>query len=83
MRKGIQMSEKCNQKCFIYIFDQDNNEVIHYSSSPSFNLVNIFNGNYKRQYYTNSDYEQLVKDAKTENQLLQQPECENHSKQNK
>lgn len=56
LKKSIELSVLCDLKVFCYIYDPGQQRVIHFASDPSLNLLDIFNKENQREYYTNSDY---------------------------
>jgi len=44
---------------FLYIFDKSQNRVIHYASDPNFDLLDIFNSENQREFYSNEDYDRV------------------------
>ena len=56
LKKSIELSVLCDLKVFCYIYDPSQQRVIHFASDPSLNLLDIFNRENQREYYTNSDY---------------------------
>lgn len=56
LKKSIELSVLCDLKVFCYIYDPSQQRVIHFASDPSLNLLDMFNRENQREYYTNSDY---------------------------
>lgn len=56
LKKSIELSVLCDLKVFCFIYDESQQRVIHFASDPSLNILDIFNKENQREYYTNSDY---------------------------
>ena len=56
LKKSIELSVLCDLKVFCFIYDESQQRVIHFASDPSLNIMDIFNKENQREYYTNSDY---------------------------
>ena len=59
MKKAIEVSLLCDQKVFLYIYDENKKRVIHFHSDENLNLFDIFNIPNDREFYTNSDYSEF------------------------
>lgn len=56
LKKSIELSVLCDLKVFCFIYDEAQQRVIHFASDPTLNLMDIFNKENQREYYSNSDY---------------------------
>jgi len=56
LKKSIELSILCDLKVFMYIYDKSQKRVIHFASDPSQNILEIFNTENQREYYSNNDY---------------------------
>ena len=56
LKKSIELSVLCDLKVFCFIYDESQQRVIHFASDPSLDILDIFNKENQREYYTNSDY---------------------------
>ena len=59
MKKAIELSVLCGVNISILIQDNSKNKVIHFASDPNYNIVEYFNQNQKREFFSNKDYEKL------------------------
>ena len=59
MKKAIEVSLLCDQKVFLFMYDESKKRVIHFHSHEDLNLFDIFNSPNDREFYTNSDYSEL------------------------
>ena len=64
IKKAIELSIMCQQTIFIYIFDKWTKRMIHYASDEAEDIVNLFNKEAKREFYSNIDYKKF--DVRTE-----------------
>ena len=55
----MELSLLCDVNMFLYIFDKSQNRVIHYASDPNFDLLDIFNSENQREFYSNEDYDRV------------------------
>lgn len=56
IKKAIELSILCDQQVFMYIYDHQKQRVIHYSSNPGFDILDVFNQENDREFLTNKDY---------------------------
>ena len=56
LKKSIELSVLCDLKVFCFIYDESQKRVIHFASDPALDLMDIFNKENQREYYTNDDY---------------------------
>lgn len=59
LKKAIELSLLCDLKMFVFIYDKNQRRVIHYASDASQDLLEIFNEENQREYYTNRDYQRV------------------------
>ena len=59
LKKAIELSLLCDLKMFVFIYDKNQRRVIHYASDPSQDLMEIFNTENQREYYSNRDYQRV------------------------
>lgn len=59
IKKAIELSIMCQQTIFIYILDKRTQRMIHYMSDESEDIVNLFNKEAKREFYSNIDYKKF------------------------
>ena len=51
----MELSLLCDQVCFLYIIDKNQGRVIHFASHAEENILDVFNKEYTREFYTNDD----------------------------
>ena len=56
IKKSIELSLLCDQKMFLFIYDENKKRVMHYASDESFDFLKIFNQKLEREFLTNDDY---------------------------
>jgi hypothetical protein len=56
LKKGIELSILCEQTVVIYIHDKIRNRVIHYCNDENFDILDLFNNDFDREFITNKDY---------------------------
>ena len=56
MKKSIELSVLCNQTVFVLIHDKANEQVIHYASDPSVDVLEVFSQQHYRKFVSNNDY---------------------------
>lgn len=75
MKKAIELSKLCDHKVILYVYDENQKKVTHFSSDPDFDITEIFNQKLLREFYSNLDYEKLkgavVKDSAQKEAQLQ------------
>ena len=59
LKKSIELSLLCDLQMFVFIYDKNQRRVIHYASDPSQDLLEIFNTENQREYYSNRDYQRV------------------------
>ena len=59
MKKAIELSKLCDHKVVLFVYDENQKKVTHFSSDPDFDVTEIFNQKLLREFYSNSDYERL------------------------
>ena len=55
MKKTMELSLLCDQVCFLYIVDKNQGRAIHFASHSDEDILDIFNTDYTREFYTNDD----------------------------
>ena len=56
IKKSIELSLLCDQKMFLFIYDENRKRVMHYASDETFDFYKIFNDKLEREFLTNDDY---------------------------
>ena len=56
LKKAIELSILCDQEMFLYIYDKERKRVVHYNSNPELNIMEIFNRQNERDFYTDTEY---------------------------
>ena len=56
IKKCIELSVLCDLKICMFIWDDNSSRSTHFMSQKSISLMDLFNGKYKREFFTNSDY---------------------------
>ena len=51
----MELSLLCDLKIFLYIYDPLQKRVIHFLSDPEIDIMDIFNTENQREYYSNLD----------------------------
>ena len=59
LKKAIELSKLCDQVCYVFIYDQQKERMVHYASHEDHNLLDCFNQKLFREFYSNRDYEML------------------------
>jgi hypothetical protein len=59
LKKGIELSVLCEQTVVMLILDKAKNRVIHYCNDENFDILDIFNNEFDREFITNKDYERV------------------------
>ena len=65
IKKAIEISVLCDQEVFMYVLDNHKNRILHYSSDPTADLLEIFNEEYEREFVSNVDYQKVGGDEQT------------------
>ena len=53
LKKSIELSLLCDLSMFIFIYDKNLDRCVHYASDPNENLLDFFNNDCHREFYTN------------------------------
>ena len=56
LKKAIELSLLCDLKMFVFMYDKKQKRAIHFASDPEQDLMEMFNEENQREYYTNRDY---------------------------
>ena len=56
LKKSMELSLLCDVSVFAFIYDKEFRRVIHYASDANENLLDLFNQENHREFYTNMDY---------------------------
>ena len=56
LKKAIELSLLCDLKMFVFMYDKKQKRAIHFARDPEQDLMEIFNEENQREYYTNRDY---------------------------
>ena len=56
IKKAIELSLLCDLKMFLFIYDHHEERVVHYASDPTTDLIDLFNRQSQREYFSNRDY---------------------------
>ena len=59
MKKAIELSLLCEQKIFLFIYDQQKKRVIHFHSDANLDIIDIYNNPNDREFYCNKDYPEM------------------------
>ena len=59
LKKGIELSVLCEQTVMIYIYDKSKERVIHYCNDENFDMLDLFNNEFDREFITNKDYNRV------------------------
>lgn len=59
LKKAMELSMLCDLKTFVLIYDQNQRRVVHYASDPHQDLLEVFNTENQREYYSNFDYQRV------------------------
>jgi len=70
VKKAIELSLLCDQKVFMYIYDQEKKRVIHFHSHSDLNLLDIYNMPNDREFYENKDYPEMGGESQAEKDKL-------------
>ena len=80
LKKMIELSVLCDLKIFALIQDESNQRVTHFASHKDFNIIDTFNKQCMREFFSNSDYDKVGgvgDDLDSDHKIL-----EAHSEQN-
>ena len=56
LKKCIELSVLCDLKMFVFMYDHEDNRVVHYASDAQQDFFALFNKQSQREYYSNRDY---------------------------
>lgn len=59
VKKSIELSVLCDQTIFLFVADESKNRMLHYSSHPDSNILDLFNAKYNREFISNFDYQKV------------------------
>lgn len=59
IKKSIELSLLCDQKMFLFIYDENKKRVMHFASDEDFDFLEIFNKKLEREFLTNDDYQRV------------------------
>lgn len=59
LKKSIELSILCDLNIFLLIYDKNQQRVIHYASDQNLDIMELFNSENQREYYSNKDYHRV------------------------